>query len=199
MQTSHVVNSATEKPSHTVGVPGAVARSCFHQAQTQEPGCAPWNLPTAATALLGQHRAAWKDLAPDTELTKHPNDLPWQKQDMQLQLQAVNPGKRKDVPPRTETRSHPIKLAVSDMPNLTASWEAAQSDLCWEELGVHTLGTAHTEMPCLTENGDCAMAALLHFITRLKDPALEKTSSGKKKTFWPALAFLTINLFKATD
>lgn len=43
------------------------------------------------------------------------------------------------------------------------------------------LGTAHTERPCLRENEGCAMAALLHFITRLKDPALEKTSSGKKK------------------
>lgn len=54
---------------------------CQHQPQP------PW----------GQHRAACKGLAPDTELTKYPNDLPWQKQEMQLQFWAVNPGKRKDV------------------------------------------------------------------------------------------------------
>lgn len=63
-----VVSSATDNPSHTesVGAPGSVARYCFHQAQTQEPSCALWNLPTAATASLGPAQA------PDTELTKHP-------------------------------------------------------------------------------------------------------------------------------
>lgn len=59
--------------------------------------------------------------------------------------------------------------------------------------------STHTETPSLSENEDCAMAALPHFITRLKDSALEKTSSGRKKKFWLAPAFLTINPSKATN
>lgn len=118
---------------------------------------------------------------------------------MQLQFEAVNPGKRKDVPPRTETDSHLIKLVLFDMPNLTASWEEASiRSLLRGDVSTHAGNSTHTETPCLGGNEDCAMAALLHFITRLKNSHLAKTSLGRKK-FWLAPAFLTINLPKATE
>lgn len=62
--------------------PGTVSIKPRHKSLAVHPGICqqqpqlPW----------GQHRAACKGLAPDTELTKHPHDLPWQKQDMQLQF-----------------------------------------------------------------------------------------------------------------
>ena len=154
------------------------------------------------TQLTGsQCRAACKGLAPHTHLTTYHNDLPWQKEETWLQFSAVNPGKRKDVPSRTETDSHPIKLGLFDMPNLTAPWEAASIRyLLRGDVSTPAGNSTHTERPCLSENEDCAMAALLHFITRLKDFVLEKTSLGRKKSkFWLAPAFPTINLSKATD
>lgn len=71
------------------------------------------------------------------------------------------------------------------MPNLTASWEEASvRSLLRGDASTHAGDGTHTGTPCPGENKDRAMAALLHFIMRLKDFVLEKTSSGRKKTVW---------------
>lgn len=68
------------------------------------------------------------------------------------------------------------------MPNLTASWEEASiRSLLRGDVSAHTGKSTHTGTPCLSENKDCAMAALLHFIMRLKHSVLEKTSLERKK------------------
>lgn len=171
--------------------PGPVSIKARHKSLAVQPGICqehPW----------GQHRAACRHWAPTTSQwpamakTRHAGTA-----------SGCKSRQRKDVPPRTETCSHPIKLAVLVMPNLSAAWEEASvrsllgragraHQQCWEQ---------HTQQGLVSGKWGWAMAALLHFITRLKDPALEKNflREKKKKEFWPALAFLTINLFKATD
>lgn len=116
---------------------------------------------------------------------------------MQLQLQAVNPGKSKDVPPRTETYSHPIKLAVLDMPNLTASWEAASVRSVLGRAGsAHAGNSTHTKALSQRKPGLCNGSSAA-FYNKVKGSCTgENFLGGKKKEFWPALAFLTINLLK---
>lgn len=61
------------------------------------------------------------------------------------------------------------------MPNLTASWEKASiRSLLRGDVSTHSGNSTRTETPCLSENEDCAITALLHFIMRLKDSMLEK-------------------------
>lgn len=176
-----------------------MARHCFHEPQTQEPGCAHWYLPTPATASLG----------PAQSSLQGPGSRHWAHKISQWPAMAkprnaatvlgCKSRQEERCSPRTETHSHPIKLAVFDTPNLTASWEEASvRSLLGRAVSAHAGNSTHRKALSQRKWGLCNGSSAT-FYNKVNGSCTGENSLGEKISSGQLLAFLTINLFKATD
>lgn len=122
----------------------------------------------------------------------------WPTVGKQLQVWVVNPGKNKDVPSRTETKpSHKNRVCLTCQTSLLPGKMFQLRSA--ERTRVPTPGCAHTHRNASSQWEPGPMAALPCFVMGLKDSALEKTSSRRKKEFWLAAAFRLLIFPKLQD
>lgn len=162
--------------------PGPMARHCFHEPQTQEPGCAHWYLPTPATTSLG----------PAQSSLQGPGSRHWAHKISQWPAMAKTRNaatvlgcksrQEERCSPRTETDSHPIKLVVFDMSDLAASWEEASvRSLLGRAVRAHAGNSTHRKALSQRKWGLCNGSSAT-FYNKVKGSCTGENSLREKKS-----------------